>query len=97
MEHTIYVCDLCIHVHFVFEYETLQVKILHSVGEQWKHVRSLSAKQIVPQRVANYAPGLCEIGDRFMRYIRHKRDSDGVVEDVNRALVKWAFQGSINV
>eukprot|EP00731_Ephydatia_muelleri_P031105 Em0022g619a len=67
--------------------------IAFAVGEQWKHVRSLSAKQIVPQRVANYAPGLCEIGDRFMRYIRHKRDSDGVVEDVNRALVKWAFQG----
>ena len=66
---------------------------VHSVGEQWKKVRSSSAKQIVPQRVANYASGLCEIGDCFMGHIRRKRNSNNIVEDVNTALVKWAFQG----
>ena len=28
-----------------------------------------------------------------MKYIRHKRGPDGYMEDVNSALVKWAFQG----
>ena len=46
-----------------------------------------------PRRVANYAPGLCEIGDGFVEYIRCKRGPDGYLEDVNSALTKWAFQG----
>ena len=62
-------------------------------GKEWKHIRSSASKQIVPRRVANYAPGLCEIGDGFVEYIRHKRGPDGYLEDVNSALTKWAFQG----
>ena len=48
-------------------------------------MRSKLSKQIVPRRVAKYAPGLCEIGDNFVEYIRHKRDPDGYVEDVHSA------------
>ena len=65
----------------------------HSEGEDWRHLRSSASKYVVPRRVANYAPGLCEIGDSFVEHLRLKRDSDGYVEDVNSALVKWAFQG----
>ena len=61
-------------------------------GKEWKHIRSSASKQIVP-RVANYAPGLCEIGDGFVEYVRRKRGPDGLLEDVSSALVKWAFQG----
>lgn len=67
------------------------------MGEDWKHLRSSASKQIVPRRVANYAPGLCEIGDNFVEHIRDKRGSDGYVEDVNSALIKWAFQGVLYV
>ena len=63
------------------------------MGEEWKQVRSKISKQIVPRRVANYAPGLCEIGDSFVEYIRHKRGPDGYVEDVHNVNIKWAFQG----
>ena len=69
------------------------IYFLHSAGEEWKRIRSAASKQIVPRRVANYAPGLCEIGDSFVEYIRHKRGPDGYVEDVHSANVKWAFQG----
>ena len=62
-------------------------------GKEWKHIRSSASKQIIPRRVANYAPGLCEIGDGFVEYIRHKRGPDGLLEDVSSALMKWAFQG----
>eukprot|EP00731_Ephydatia_muelleri_P038436 Em0760g2a len=62
-------------------------------GEEWKRIRSSASKQIVPRRVANYAPGLCEIGDGFVEYIRRKRGHDGYLEDVSSALTKWAFQG----
>ena len=37
------------------------ILISHSKGEEWKHLRSSASKQIVPRRVANYAPGLCEM------------------------------------
>ena len=69
------------------------ILISHSKGEEWKHLRSSASKQIVPRRVANYAPGLCEIGDDFVEYIRRKRRPDGYLEDVYSALMKWAFQG----
>ncbi|KAL5469466.1 hypothetical protein EMCRGX_G030723 [Ephydatia muelleri] len=62
-------------------------------GKEWKRIRSSASKQIVPRRVANYAPGLCEIGDGFVEYVRRKRGPDGYLEDVSSALVKWAFQG----
>eukprot|EP00731_Ephydatia_muelleri_P017926 Em0010g1024a len=62
-------------------------------GEEWKRIRSSASKQIVPRRVANYTPGLCEIGDVFVEYIRRKRRPDGYLEDVYSALMKWAFQG----
>ena len=66
---------------------------LHSDGHEWKQIRSSASKQIVPRRVANYAPGLCEIGGDLVDYIKHKREPDGYVEDVSSALMKWAFQG----
>ena len=62
-------------------------------GKEWKHIRSSASKQIIPRRVANYAPGLCEIGDGFVEYVRRKRGPDGLLEDVSSALMKWAFQG----
>eukprot|EP00731_Ephydatia_muelleri_P017870 Em0010g968a len=64
-----------------------------SKDEEWKRIRSSASKQIVPRRVANYAPGLCEVADDFVEYIRCKRGSDGYLEDVYSALMKWAFQG----
>ena len=69
------------------------ILISFSKGEEWKRIRSSASKQIVPRRVANYAPGLCEVGDDFVEYIRHKRRPDGYLEDVYSALMKWAFQG----
>ena len=69
------------------------ILISYSKGEEWKRIRSSASKQIVPRRVANYAPGLCEIGDGFVEYIRRKRGHDGYLEDVSSALTKWAFQG----
>ena len=69
------------------------ILISHSKGEEWKQLRSSASKQIVPRRVANYAPGLCEVGDGFVEYIRCKRGSDGYLEDVCSALMKCAFQG----
>ena len=69
------------------------ILISHSKGEEWKRLRSSASKQIVPRRVANYAPGLCEIGDGFVEYIRRKRRPDGYLEDVYSAVTKWAFQG----
>ena len=69
------------------------IVISHSKGEEWKRLRSSASKQIVPRRVANYAPGLCEVGDDFVEYIRRKRRPDGYLEDVYSALMKWAFQG----
>ena len=41
----------------------------------------------------NYAPGLWEVGDSYVKYIRHKRGPDGYVEDVHSGNVKWSFQG----
>ena len=67
--------------------------ILYRGGKEWKHIRSYASKQVIPRRVANYAPGLCEIGDGFVEYIRCKRGPDGYLEDVNSALTKLAFQG----
>ena len=70
------------------------ILISHSKGEEWKRLRSSASKQILPRRVANYAPGLrLEIGDGFVEYIRCKRGSDGYLEDVYSALMKCAFQG----
>ena len=65
----------------------------YSKDEEWKRIRSSASKQIVPRRVANYAPGLCEVADDFVEYIRCKKGSDGYLEDVYSALMKWAFQG----
>ena len=59
-----------------------------SKGEEWKHIRSSASKQIVPPRVANYAAGLCEIGDNFVEHVRCKRGPDGYLEDVYSALMK---------
>eukprot|EP00731_Ephydatia_muelleri_P007504 Em0003g1752a len=74
--------------------DAVSMAFVYIQSEEWKHLRSNLSKQIVPRRVANYAPGLCDIGDSFVEYIRHKRCPDGYVEDVHNANMKRAYEKS---
>ena len=61
--------------------------------EGWKSLRSRVNKQILPQKVAAFAPLLNEVALEFVKHLRENQDKDGYVSDIYQPLVKWAFEG----
>lgn len=69
------------------------VTVLSSKGDEWKRIRSASNKQILPRRVANFVPPLCDIADALMEQLKKQRDEEETISDVRDFITKWSFQG----
>lgn len=61
--------------------------------EGWQSLRSRVNKQILPQRVAAFAPLLSEVALEFVNHLKEKQDRDEYITDIYQPLVKWAFEG----
>ena len=61
--------------------------------EGWQSLRSRVNKQILPQKVAAFAPLLSEVALEFVNHLKEKQDRDEYITDIYQPLVKWAFEG----
>ncbi len=51
------------------------------------------SKQVIPRRVGNLTPVLCDITDDLLNHLTVSFDS-GKIEDITSVMTKWAFQST---
>ncbi|XP_064393551.1 cytochrome P450 10-like isoform X1 [Halichondria panicea] len=69
--------------------------MLFADGEDWKRIRSAIGKQVIPRRVGNLTPVLCDITDDLLVYFREVvSNKNGQIEDITPLMTMWAFQNT---
>ncbi len=62
-------------------------------GEDWKRIRSAIGKQVIPRRVGNLTPVLCDVTEDLLNHLEETTTSNGErIEDITLIMTKWAFQ-----
>ncbi|XP_064393529.1 probable cytochrome P450 49a1 isoform X2 [Halichondria panicea] len=63
--------------------------------EDWKRIRSATSKQVIPRRVGNLTPPVCDATDDLLNQMtKMSSENNGRIEDVMHLITKWAFQNT---
>ena len=81
------------NVQWIHDKNKLPDGLLFSSGADWKRLRSAMSKQLVPKRVANYTPGLCNVSNDLCSHFASQRDGSGWMNDIYDAMGKWSLKG----
>ncbi len=64
-------------------------------GEDWKRIRSAISKQVIPRRVGNLTPVLCDVTDDLLAYLEEViSKKNGRIDDITPLVTMWAFQST---
>ncbi|XP_064393549.1 probable cytochrome P450 49a1 [Halichondria panicea] len=69
--------------------------LIFAHGEDWKRIRSAIGKQVIPRRVGNLTPVLCDVTEDLLNHLEETTTSNGErIEDITLIMTKWAFQNT---
>ena len=94
-QHLLYFCKSVLNLWNVSLWVLFMQCILWcSDGKEWKDMRVLHHKQILPANVHSYSPGINRVTDRLLKTLESSRNEDGYVEDVFPHLLNWTMEGA---
>ena len=80
------------NVKWIHDKNMLPEGVFSATGAYWKRLRSAMSRQVVPRRIANYTPGLCNVANDLCNHFASQRNANGWINDIFDTMGKWSLK-----